>query len=381
EKTMLASGLLAFLVRNERGERCQPFLTTLQQVPRGERVGEFLQAQRMATLQEGVGTRLKIDSLFPHSNRQPVVLVEADSRGKWEIGTHAHEHPAPVRIVHVEVILIHPALLVLQMRAIVVLVPNRHQDACWLPCLQDRHHLVGFGILEILLHELVSPALVVIALGSIQKRNAPFFGSVPEPILELIGDFRQAPPGDPFPLPIGVEKAKYALGLLEWLYQSIQQHAIKAAVPELNAILVMLDEGVHSPLLCGEIPGAYRRERLRGQRSLCGLMGYQGRSPWLVRRPPMNVSLSPFVAGWLALACTIAGLAIYRKFVSTREDDMLHILHDESHRLKQAALAHRLDLMDHWGKILTVVATVYGVLLAVGYFCQVWMEGFRRLSS
>src|SRR5215471_2617690 len=182
----------------------------------------------------------------------------------------------------VEVILIHPALLVLQMRAIVVLVPNRHQDACWLPCLQDRHHLVGFGILEILLHELVSPALVVIALGSIQKRNAPFFGSVLDPVLELIGDFRQAPPGDPFPLSIGVEKAKYALGLLEWLYQSIQQHAIKAAVPELNAILVMLDEGVHSPLLCGEIPGAYRRERLRGQRSLCGPDGYQGRSPWLV---------------------------------------------------------------------------------------------------
>src|SRR5262249_56371358 len=28
EKTMLASGLLAFLVRKERGERCQPFLTT-----------------------------------------------------------------------------------------------------------------------------------------------------------------------------------------------------------------------------------------------------------------------------------------------------------------------------------------------------------------
>src|SRR5262244_998550 len=286
EKTMLASGLLAFLVRNERGERCQPFLTTLQQVPRGERVGEFLQAQRMATLQEGVGTRLKIDSLFPHANRQPVVLVEADSRGKWEIGTHAHLHPAPVRIVHVEVIWIHPALLVLQMRAMVVLVPHRHQDACWLPGLQDRHHLVGFGILEILLHELVSPALVVIARGSIQKRNAPFFGSVLEPILELIGAFRQAPPGDPFPLPIGVEKAKPALAWLERLSPSIQPHAIQAAVPELKAILVMLDEGVHSPLLCGERPGAYRRERLRGQRSLYGLMGYQGRSPWLVRKAP-----------------------------------------------------------------------------------------------
>src|SRR5262245_4603338 len=166
------------------------------------------------------------------------------------------------------------------------LVPHRHQDACWLPGLQERHHLVGFGILEILLHELVSPALVVIARGSIQKRNAPFFGSVLEPILERIGAFRQAPPGDPFPLPIGVEKAKPALAWLERLSPSIQPHAIQAAVPELKAILVMLDEGVHSPLLCGERPGAYRRERLRGQRSLYGLMGYQGRSPWLVRKAP-----------------------------------------------------------------------------------------------
>ena len=95
----------------------------------------------------------------------------------------------------------------------------------------------------------------------------------------------------------------------------------------------------------------------------------------------MNVSLSPFVAGWLALACTIAGLAIYRRLVSTREDDMLHVLDNEPHVLKQAALAHRLDTIDHWGKILTVTATVYGVLLAVGYFYQVWMEGFRQVSG
>jgi hypothetical protein len=93
----------------------------------------------------------------------------------------------------------------------------------------------------------------------------------------------------------------------------------------------------------------------------------------------MNVSLSPFIAGWLALVCTIAGLAIYCRLVSTREDDMLHVLDNESHILKQRALAQRLDSVDHWGKILTLTATVYGVLLAVGYFYQVWMEGFRQL--
>ncbi len=91
----------------------------------------------------------------------------------------------------------------------------------------------------------------------------------------------------------------------------------------------------------------------------------------------MNVSLTPFVAGWLALACSIAGLAIYRKLVSSQEDDILHVLDNESHRLRQAALAHQLETVDHWGKILTVTAILYGALLAVGYCYQVWMDGFR----
>ena len=93
----------------------------------------------------------------------------------------------------------------------------------------------------------------------------------------------------------------------------------------------------------------------------------------------MNINLTPFVAGWLALACSIAGLALYRRLVSTREDDMLHVLDNESHMQQQAGLAHRLDTVDHWGKILTVAAIIYGVLLAVGYFYQVWMEGFRQV--
>jgi hypothetical protein len=101
--------------------------------------------------------------------------------------------------------------------------------------------------------------------------------------LELIGNFRQAPPGHPFPAPVDVEKAQHTLGLLERLDQSIQQDSIKAAVSELNAILVMLDEGVHGPLLCGEIPGAYRYERLAEQPTPPTDLGYQGRSPWLVR--------------------------------------------------------------------------------------------------
>jgi hypothetical protein len=67
--------------------------------------------------------------------------------------------------------------------------------------------------------------------------------------------------------------------LLEGLDQSVQQDSIEAAVAELNAILVMLDEGVHGALLCGEIPGAYRYERLRELPSRLTEMGYQGVRP------------------------------------------------------------------------------------------------------
>jgi hypothetical protein len=148
------------------------------------------------------------------------------------------------------------------MGAVVVPVSDGHQNASRFPRLQDRHHLAGFGIFEVGVHELVPPTVVTSAVGRFENRSAPFLGSVLQPILELIGDFRQGPPGNSFSLAIGVEEAQHRLGLLEGLNQSIQQEPIKTPIPELDAILVMLDEGVHGTLLCGEIPGAYRRERL-----------------------------------------------------------------------------------------------------------------------
>src|SRR5438874_10561685 len=103
------------------------------------------------------------------------------------------------------------------MRAIVALVPDRNQDAGWLAGFQDGDDLAGFGILEILLHELVAPAFVIITFGSIQNRSTPFLGSVLQPILELIGDVRQGFPGHPLAFAVGVEEPEHALGLLEWL--------------------------------------------------------------------------------------------------------------------------------------------------------------------
>jgi hypothetical protein len=94
----------------------------------------------------------------------------------------------------------------------------------------------------------------------------------------------------------------------------------------------------------------------------------------------MNIALTPFVAVWVVLACVVAGLAIYRRTISTREDDMLHVTHGESGRIpKQAEVAHRLDMVDRWGKLVTLVVTLYGLLLAAAYSYQIWTEGSRQM--
>jgi hypothetical protein len=79
-----------------------------------------------------------------------------------------------MRIVQIEVIVIHPSLLVLQMGTVVVLAADRNQDASRFPRLDDRHHLVRLGTAKIMVQKSVSPALVTVAVGSLQKRNAPF---------------------------------------------------------------------------------------------------------------------------------------------------------------------------------------------------------------
>jgi hypothetical protein len=93
----------------------------------------------------------------------------------------------------------------------------------------------------------------------------------------------------------------------------------------------------------------------------------------------MHVNLVPFIAAWVALACFVVGLAFYRRHISAGEDDMLHVSGDQSRVLKQAAVAHRLDTIDRWGKILTVLGTVSGVLLAGAYLYQYWVQSSQQL--
>src|SRR5580704_8915891 len=98
-----------------------------------------------------------------------MMLVQADSRGKWEVGAHAHEHPTPAFIVEIEIEPIDPALGDFQVRAVVLLSPDCYQNAGWLPRLENHRYTIRFAALKIGPHEVVTPFLS----GSLFHLDAP----------------------------------------------------------------------------------------------------------------------------------------------------------------------------------------------------------------
>ena len=81
----------------------------------------------MTAFKERIGTLLKIDAFGAHAVSQPVVLIETNARRKRQIGADAHEHPTPVLVVDVKIILHDPTLRQLQVPA--VLWPDGDHDA------------------------------------------------------------------------------------------------------------------------------------------------------------------------------------------------------------------------------------------------------------
>jgi len=87
----------------------------------------------------------------------------------------------------------------------------------------------------------------------------------------------------------------------------------------------------------------------------------------------MHINFTPFAVLWGLLALVVLFMAGYRKTISTKEEDTLHLTNpvEVNH---QMAIAHKLDVIDKWGKLLTVIAAVYGLLLALGYTYQTWIQ-------
>lgn len=91
----------------------------------------------------------------------------------------------------------------------------------------------------------------------------------------------------------------------------------------------------------------------------------------------MHINFTPWMILWAALALAVLVMAGYRKIVSVREDETLHLVNPPE-SARQVAIFHKLERIDKWGKLLTVVAAIYGLLLAIAYTYQSWVQATYR---
>jgi hypothetical protein len=231
-----------------------------------------LELPGVAASEESIGTLPEIDAFLPQAVSQPVMLIEADSGRKGQIGTHPNEHPPPVPVVDVEVVLHDPALSQLQMPAL--LCPDGNQDPGRFPGFEYHHYLISFGVLKVRIDKVIPSSL-----RGLQNGRVPFLAAVLDPVLKLLGDIAQAVASNPLALPIGIEEADHSFGLLKRLDQPVQKNPIETTVAKFDAILMVFAEGVHRLL---QVVRYQELTALNASATLT-ITGYQGRSPWLSR--------------------------------------------------------------------------------------------------
>jgi hypothetical protein len=87
----------------------------------------------------------------------------------------------------------------------------------------------------------------------------------------------------------------------------------------------------------------------------------------------VNLNFTPFIVLWIALATAVIVLIVKRKMVANNEDDTLHVLQGAPIP-NQVAVANKLEVIDKWGKLLTVITVVFGLLLAAAYVFQFFVQ-------
>jgi hypothetical protein len=88
----------------------------------------------------------------------------------------------------------------------------------------------------------------------------------------------------------------------------------------------------------------------------------------------MEAVMKAFLGIWVALALTVLGLIVYRRRIAKDEDDTLHLGASSGAVAQQSTVAEKLDQVDKWGKLLTIIAVVYGLVLVAVYFYQFWVS-------
>jgi hypothetical protein len=90
----------------------------------------------------------------------------------------------------------------------------------------------------------------------------------------------------------------------------------------------------------------------------------------------MHLVLRPFLVLWLIEIAALIVVSFWRRSVAVQEDPALHLgMAHASTAAEQLALAKKLEQIDKWMKILTVIAVVFGLLLGAAALYKAWVLG------
>jgi hypothetical protein len=94
------------------------------------------------------------------------------------------------------------------------------------------------------------------------------------------------------------------------------------------------------------------------------------------------MNLMPFVVSWAVLATAVVVLIVYRRMVAAKEDDYIHVEGDPDRVVhEQEVVAHKLDVIDKWGKVLTAIAVVYGLAISGLFMYNEWVNTSTKIQS
>jgi len=87
--------------------------------------------------------------------------------------------------------------------------------------------------------------------------------------------------------------------------------------------------------------------------------------------------MTAFVIFWTILGVATLALALYRKFVTMREDDYVHLSAGEERLIpQQVATFKKIGVIDKWGITMTIVTVVFGLALAALYLYQIVLRQY-----
>ena len=95
----------------------------------------------------------------------------------------------------------------------------------------------------------------------------------------------------------------------------------------------------------------------------------------------MNLNLLPFAVSWAVLALFVIALIVIRKSVAAGEDDTLHVMEGDAGMIpRQQQMAHKLEVIDRWGKSLTIVTIVFGLIVGGLWVYQSWVNASNYMA-